>query len=259
MTGNEHDSLVRRQFGASAANYRTSATHARGASLTRLLALLQPSWHWQVLDAATGAGHTAAALSPRVRTVVAGDMTPEMLTQAKAVCRERKLTNVFLVQENATALAYRDRTFDLVTCRVAAHHFPSPSAFVGECSRVLKPDGILAIIDNIVPDNPAGAEWINDFERQRDPSHAKCLSMRQWQECYQQYGFTLVHSEVNPKWFDFADWMRRMNPDPGVIEAMERRLYEAPQGVRDFWLPMQQEGRARLALQEAILIGRASH
>lgn len=256
MTGRGHDDLVRRQFGASAQSYRTSASHARGYSLTRLLALTGPRPDWRVLDVATGAGHTAAALAPHVQLVAAGDMTPEMLQQAAIVAREHGLTNVHLVRENAGALAYRNGAFDLAACRVAAHHFPDPGRVVAECARVLKTEGRLAVIDNVVPDDAAIAGWINDFERRRDPSHVRCLSVAQWQALFDDHGLRLEHVEVNEKWFDFEEWMGRMNAAPETIELMGGELLDAPPGVRDFWHPRGKPGRIEFALNEAILIGR---
>lgn len=256
MKNRGHDSLVRRQFGASAENYRTSTTHARGESLDRLLALTMPRRDWTALDVATGAGHTAAALAPRVRTVIAGDMTREMLQQAAIVAGEQALNNLYLVRESALALAYRDAVFDLVTCRVAAHHFPDPARFVSESARVLKPGGCLAVIDNVVPEDESTAAWINDFERRRDPSHARCLSIAHWQELFTGNGLDMVHRETSPKWFDFHAWMRRMNVPPNEIERLGRELLDAPADVRDFWQPRQNGGRIELSLREAILIGR---
>lgn len=256
MTGKDHDSLVRRQFGASAESYRTSASHARGRSLGRLIELIAPRPDWTVLDAATGAGHTAAALAPRVRAVIAGDMTWEMLQQARIVRSERDLANIHFVRESAQALAYRDEVFDLVACRVAAHHFPDPGRFVAESARVLKPDGLLAVIDNIVPADKDAAAWINDFERRRDPSHARCLSITGWRELFTGNGLDVVHSEVNAKWFDFQDWMSRMNVAPETMDGMGRELLAAPEAVRQFWQPERGAAGIELALQEVILIGR---
>lgn len=256
MTTNDHDARVQSQFGASAEHYRTSASHARGASLTRLRELVQPRGDWLVLDAATGAGHTAAALAPGVQSVVAGDLTREMLEQARLVCREQGRENVFFVRESAQALSYRDGAFDLVTCRVAAHHFPEPGRFVAECARVLKPGGLLAVVDNVVPDDTAAAEWINDFERRRDSSHARCLSLEHWRRLLAGHRLETVHLEVNPKWFDYADWMRRMNVPEPEIERLAGVLLDAPRAVRAFWQPVREAGRVRFALQEAIITAR---
>lgn len=258
MSNHDHDSLIQRQFGGSAERYRTSASHARGRSLARLLELTAPQPAWSVLDIATGTGHTAAMLAPQVRRVIAGDMTMEMLQQAAIVSREQALTNIHLVQESATALAHRDQVFDLVVCRIAAHHFPDPGRFVSEAARVLKATGRLAVIDNVVPDDMAVAEWINDFERQRDPSHAQCLSVTQWQKLFRCNGLDMLYNEVNEKWFDFHEWMQRMNVSSEAAERMGRELLDAPADVLDFWQPKRIDHRIELTLQEAILVGQPS-
>jgi ubiquinone/menaquinone biosynthesis C-methylase UbiE len=259
VTHRDHDSLVRRQFGASAPNYRTSPSHARGRSLSRLVELAVPRPDWLVLDVATGAGHTAATLAPHVRTVIAGDMTGEMLAQAGMVSREKGLGNVLLVRESAQALSYRDHVFDLVACRIAAHHFPDPARFVAEGVRVLKPGGILALIDNVVPADQASAAWINDFERKRDPSHVRCLSPAQWREMFVHSGLSVIHEEVRPKVFDYQDWMSRMNVEPARIELLSEELFRAPQSVQRFLNPQRTNAHIMLALQELILLGRSPH
>ncbi|MDZ7840215.1 MAG: class I SAM-dependent methyltransferase [Gammaproteobacteria bacterium] len=256
MTKHEHDSLVRRQFGATAGNYRRSTSHARGRSLARLLELSAPQPCWQVLDVATGTGHTAAALASHVDVVIAGDMTPEMLQQAAIVHEEQALRNIYLVQEDARALAYRNNTFDMVVCRVAAHHFPDPDRFVAEGARVLKPGGCFALVDNIVPDDERTSAWINDFERRRDPSHARCLSVPEWRNLFTGNGLEWVHEEVHPKRFDFHDWMRRMNVPAETMQRMEHELLTAPDAIRRYWQPERDGSRVALTLQEAILIGR---
>jgi hypothetical protein len=81
-------SLVQQQFGAHAAAYATSAVHAKGASLARLVELVKPERHWQALDVATGAGHTAAAFAPHVARVIASDLTEEMCAKPAAGGRQ---------------------------------------------------------------------------------------------------------------------------------------------------------------------------
>ncbi|MGH2498941.1 MAG: hypothetical protein ACRDF0_02435, partial [Candidatus Limnocylindria bacterium] len=49
---------VREQFGRNAQAYATSAQHARGKDLARLVALAAPRGTERFLDVATGAGHT---------------------------------------------------------------------------------------------------------------------------------------------------------------------------------------------------------
>ena len=68
---------VQAQFGPNASKYATSRVHAKGASLARLVELVEPRADWQMLDIATAAGHTAFVFAPLVAHVVASDVTPE--------------------------------------------------------------------------------------------------------------------------------------------------------------------------------------
>ena len=97
-------SLVQQQFGAHAAAYATSAVHAKGASLGRLVELVRPEKHWQMLDIATGAGHTAAAFAPHVARAVASDITEEMLAEALKLAASKGLANMQTAVADAEAL-----------------------------------------------------------------------------------------------------------------------------------------------------------
>src|SRR3989338_7522590 len=138
--------LVKKQFGVHAQNYVSSADHARSDSLERVVDLLQPQPHWRALDVATGGGHTALALASRVQSVLATDLTPEILAAAEKFVRGQGITNVDFREADATLLPCADSEFDLVTCRVAPHHFPDCAAFVREMARVLRPGGAALVI-----------------------------------------------------------------------------------------------------------------
>ncbi len=68
MPKDTHDphNLIQQQFGTNADKYATSAVHAQGESLARLVELTQPHRDWLVLDVSTGAGHTALKFAPEV-------------------------------------------------------------------------------------------------------------------------------------------------------------------------------------------------
>jgi len=59
-----------------------------------------------------------------------------MLDRALEAAAKRGLT-VQVREHPAEKIPYADESFDLVTCRVAAHHFSAPEQFVSESARVL--------------------------------------------------------------------------------------------------------------------------
>jgi ubiquinone/menaquinone biosynthesis C-methylase UbiE len=200
--------LVQEQFGKTAASYLTSAPHAKGASLERLVALTAPQKDWRALDVATGGGHVAYTFAPHVARMWATDITQEMLDLVKAEAAKRGLANVRTTYAKAEALPFEDATFDLVTCRIAPHHFDSIPEFLGEVHRVLKPGGLCALVDNVVPEGSVG-DYVNAFERFRDPSHLRAWTMEEWRAAFAKAGFTIAHEEQLYKQMEFKSWAAR--------------------------------------------------
>lgn len=242
---------VREQFGAHADSYKSSEVHARGASLARLVELVDPQPTWFVLDIATGAGHTAAAFAPFVKQVVAGDITPEMLAQTRQLAKEQGLSNVRIETADAESLPFDHASFDLVTCRIAPHHFSAIPAFISESYRVLKPSGLLAVVDNVVPPGMAG-DYVNAFEKLRDPSHVRCLTTRAWSEALSTAGFDVLKQEELEKTMDFDFWAKRHDAD--LRAYLLALLFQAAEETSRFLQPRSQEGKITFQLREGLFI-----
>jgi ubiquinone/menaquinone biosynthesis C-methylase UbiE len=208
------------QFGKNAANYATSTVHAKGASLGRIVEMLAPQAPWHALDLATAAGHTAFAIAPHVASVVATDVTPEMLTVAQGIAEERSIANVTFAEADAHATGFDDAQFDLVTCRIAPHHFSDPAQFVTEAARVLRPGGVFGLVDNLAPEDKAAAVWCDDFERRRDHSHLRCLPASEWTELIEAAGLVLSQFETMGKQMMFEPWADNMSVPTDVRTAL---------------------------------------
>ncbi len=245
--------LVQEQFGANARTYITSQPHAKGASLQRLVELVEPQPDWHALDIATAAGHTAFAFAPHVAHVRATDITPEMLTVAREQAATRGINNVTVEHADADNLPYADGQFDLLTCRIAPHHFPDIGAFLRESVRVLRAGGILAVVDNVVPAGVAG-DFVNAFEKLRDPSHTRCLSIEEWLDDYTKVGLELTHHEILEKQMVFEDWAARH--DPVMQSYLRSLLWHGPPETHQFLHPRNEDGRTLFHLLEGLFIGR---
>jgi ubiquinone/menaquinone biosynthesis C-methylase UbiE len=259
-------SLVQRQFGANAANYATSEVHADGASLGRLVELTAPRKHWRMLDIATGAGHTAATFAPHVARVIASDITEEMLAEAKRLAERKGLANVEVVAAEAERLPFEDSSFDLVTCRIAAHHFADIPAFLSEVRRVVKMGGIFALVDNLAPDlatTPeltqaelvAAAAAYNAFEKLRDPSHGRALTAAEWWHLVTTAGFVIGHKELLDKPMLFSAWCRNTSVPAAIVRKLETMLREHS-GLRAFLQPQPIGGDMMMRQRELVLIAR---
>ena len=223
--------LVQEQFGKTAASYLTSAPHAKGASLERLVTLTSPQKDWRALDVATGGGHVAYTFAPHVARIWATDITQEMLDMVRAEAQKRGLANIRTAYAKAEALPFEDASFDLVTCRIAPHHFDSIPDFLAEVQRVLKPGGTFALVDNVVPAGSTG-DYVNAFERFRDPSHLRAWTMQEWRDALQKARLGVTHEEQIYKKMEFKAWAARHDADmQSFLRAMLEEMTPAVKAV----------------------------
>jgi len=257
---------VQAQFGPNAEAYAASEIHAKGTSLTRLVELIDPHSSWIVLDIATAAGHTAHAFTPFVKQVVATDITSEMLEVAARLVREKKIVNEVLIAADAENLPFAGQNFDLVTCRLAAHHFPSIAKFMMEVWRVLRSGGTFALVDNVVPGSlrrgklglvqEQAGRYVNAFDKLRDPSHERSLSIVEWQRYFYEFGFQLIHQEKARKVLGFNTWTERMRVSAENVIRLRALLKQAPQPVIEFMNPRFYINDLTFDLTEAIFVAK---
>lgn len=238
--------LAQAQFAPVANAYVTSSTHAHGADRARMLELAALQGHETVLDVATGGGHMALALAPHVRRVIASDLTLSMLQAARAHITAQGSTNLTYCRCPAEVLPFADSTLDLVTCRVAAHHFSNIRAFVQESARLLKPGGALLISDHIGLEDAELDAFMDRFERWRDPSHVRAYSFAEWQAFCTAAGLDLVHSEAF-RWepYPFESWTARIRMPAHERDQLEQWLLQAAPRFRDYFEIEVQAGRVQ--------------
>ena len=223
---------ARAQFGKTAAAYVTSTTHASGADLERLIAVAAPLPAERALDVGCGVGHTLRRLAPLVAFAVGADATFEMMQAG----RDSVVTapNTGFAQSDATALPFADASFDLATCRLAAHHFTDAAAAFRDVRRVLRPGGRFVLVDNYAPDDPALDTFINELEKLRDASHVRNHTIAGWRELLEDAGLrTSIESELMTTKITTEGWLERSQTPADRADEVRRRLRDAPAAARD--------------------------
>jgi ubiquinone/menaquinone biosynthesis C-methylase UbiE len=234
---------VREQFGRSATAYVESQTHAAGSDLARLVELAEPRPTDLALDISTGGGHVALALARHVGQLVASDLTPRMLAAARGLLRERGVTNAEFVVADAEQLPFLDETFDLVTVRIAPHHYADAGAAMREVARVLVPGGRFILIDNIAPEDPLLDRLVNEWDQRRDPSHVREYTVTAWRAMLAEAGLLVTHQETASKPHDFAEWAARMRMPAEEAASLERDILAAPAAAHQHFQLVERDGR----------------
>jgi SAM-dependent methyltransferase len=179
--------------------YRTSEAHREGPDLDLMV-------EWAAgartaLDVATGGGHVARRLREAGLDVVSSDSAPGM--RPDVVCR-------------AEDLPFADQSFDVVACRVGAHHFADVEAALRELARVAR-DRVL-IVDNLFVDEVA-----EEADRVRDPSHVRNYSEEEWRALFDAAGLRVADVRRFDKVIAVGPWLERSGCD-GEQAARVRRL-----------------------------------
>jgi SAM-dependent methyltransferase len=165
--------------------YVESEAHREGEDLDLLVQWAHGAR--MALDVATGGGHVARRLREAGIEVVTSDpargMGPDVICPAED-------------------LPFADDSFDVVACRVAAHHFVDVAAAVGEMARVAR-DRVL-LVDNLFLSDAA-----EEAERLRDPSHLRNYSEAAWRGFLAEAGLRVEDVRRFDKPIELEPWLER--------------------------------------------------
>jgi demethylmenaquinone methyltransferase/2-methoxy-6-polyprenyl-1,4-benzoquinol methylase len=110
-----------------------------------------------VLDLAGGTGDFAALYAPIVGTegaVVLADINPSMTRIGRDRLLNEGHANVRCVQTSAEHLAFNTASFNCVTIGFGLRNFTDKDAALREIHRVLKPGGVLLVLEFSTPEHP---------------------------------------------------------------------------------------------------------
>ena len=203
--------------------FRDSPTHREGPDLDLLVEWCEPDEGVKVLDVATGGGHVARRLRDEGCTVVTVDPAPGMHPD---------------VVSRAEDLPFAQGSFDVVTCRIAAHHFEDIRHAVQEMARVTR--HLVVIEDNVFVD-----EAVEEAERLRDATHVRCYSEDEWKELLTEAGLEVEQVERFERHPDVEDWLARVETPPDDAARVRELLADR---IRD----------GRLELQSVVIKARRS-
>jgi ubiquinone/menaquinone biosynthesis C-methylase UbiE/catechol 2,3-dioxygenase-like lactoylglutathione lyase family enzyme len=245
---------VRTQFGRSAEAYVLSKVHAKGEDLSKLVEISGIRPTDVVLDIATGGGHVANALAPLAEQITALDLTTEILDVARRFISGNGYSHVDFVQGDAERLPFADNRFDIVTSRIAPHHFPNLLAFIQESFRVLKPGGRFLLADNVVPEEDEKDVFYNEVEKRRDYSHHRAWKKSEWIRMLEEHCFEIEEWYRFTKVFEFEDWCRRMHLSDREKQALSNFMIDAPQEIHNHFRIQIKEQRVISFQGESILL-----
>jgi ubiquinone/menaquinone biosynthesis C-methylase UbiE len=158
------------------------------------------------------------------------------------------------VMADAEALPFADQSFDLVTCRLAAHHFSDADRALAEFARVLKPGGWLGFTDNVTVCGTDAAAAYNDYESLRDPSHVRVLSEPALPAQIEGAGFTVQQSLRLTKEFEFHRWADRQQVNDADKSTLLQMMRDIPAELQQLFWPRWTGDTLYFSLWELVVV-----
>jgi SAM-dependent methyltransferase len=127
---------------------RLRALHApEGDVEGALLAAIGPGPFRAFLDLGTGTGRVLSLMADRAQRCVGVDLSPSMLSVARANLERAGHRNVQLRHGDIYALPVERDGYDVVVIHQVLHYLDDPARAVREAARVLRPGGKLLVVD----------------------------------------------------------------------------------------------------------------
>jgi hypothetical protein len=97
-------------------------------------------------------------------------------------------------------------------------------------------------------------DYVNAFEKLRDPSHVCCLSIEAWQMLFVQHSLVIEHAETLYKRVEFTTWAARHNAT--MQRYLLAMLRQATGEAAEFLQPEIDTASKTFRLWEGIVVGR---
>lgn len=234
----DHKRTVREEFTKQAAAYAANSSLTDPEIVDRLVDATDAFPEARVLEVATGPGHVAFGFAA-CDQVVGLDLTSAPLGIAEETKRERGVNNVHFQKGDAENLPFKKNSFDIVVCRLAFHHFEDPSRVLQQMARVCRPNGTVAVADLVVSEHSERGTYQNRFERLRDPSHVRALSLSDLLSLFTETGVEVTDVFTDELVQEVEQWLSNaQTPDARAVEArdmIERDASEDLSGTHPFW------------------------
>lgn len=230
-----HQQSVQEQFNSTAEAYLTSNVHRQGPDLVQAHECISKIAEQieTAVDLGCGAGHLSFSLADIIKHITAMDASIEMVDIVTKEAKQRNIDNIDTIHASVETLPFADHSVDFVCSRYSAHHWTEMVKAMQEIKRIIKPGGLIMIIDIEGLTDPVIDTHFQTIEMLRDRSHVRNFSDKEWREYFASIGFEVTKHQTFNTRLEFQSWVERMQTPTNKVEVIKQMQQEASSQVKE--------------------------
>lgn len=157
-------------------------------------------------------------------------------------------------------------SLDLVVCEHLSGYCADLDDLLVRVTEALKPGGLLAVMDTIMPGSRLrgkkavlqrrAGDYVNAMMKLGAGGNGRYLSLEGWQDVFRVANITITHQETTKREIDLHTWVHDAKVPHATRARLRAMLVQAPEPVAAFLTPQSANDRITFYLTDIVLIGR---
>jgi hypothetical protein len=93
----------------------------------------------------------------------------------------------------------------------------------------------MVVIDTLLPDEENIAQFFQEAEQMRDPTHVRAYTKSEWITMIEDAGFDVQQTKIFPKTHEFQEWAHRTGLNREGVQRLNRFFIEATPEIADYF------------------------
>lgn len=171
----DRKTLIKNQFNRQALPFSKWSITKNKEYMERYAEFLDLSAEETILDVACGSGEFVFFCAPQIHSAHGVDLSDKQIAMARERALRDNSANVTFHCQDVERIPLESKSYSLVLCKSAFHHFDRSDKVFAEMARLTRAGGKISIQDIVAYEDPKVNAFFETLEKAIDPSHYRTL------------------------------------------------------------------------------------
>lgn len=210
----DRKTLIKNQFNRQALPFSKWSITKNKEYMERYAEFLDLSADEKLLDVACGSGEFVFFCAPQIHSAHGVDLSDKQIEMARERALREKSGNVTFHCQDVERIPLESRSYSLVLCKSAFHHFDRAGKVFGEMARLTRDSGKISIQDIVAYEDPEVNAFFETLEKTIDPSHNRALNQQEITTLFDEWKLERIREMVVEIELNVRDYLNHAIQSP---------------------------------------------